>query len=188
MRAALCRIEFRTDLSDIGSVLPGAGSAIIGPSVPQVHGRSGGDAAKAAAAHANFSPAARLQAAEERAGFVYCRVSTDAQEREGTSLETQKAACREYAASRSWTVLEVCRDTASGFRLERTGLDRCVTNRAQPIPTLGDQLIANCTRLVGAQAGARRGECVAHALCRLCGGWPVQRQSCESRGPSKTGR
>ncbi len=55
---------------------------------------------------------------------VYCRVSTDAQERDGTSLDTQERACREYAADEGWTVVEMVRDTASGFSLERPGLDR----------------------------------------------------------------
>ena len=55
---------------------------------------------------------------------IYCRVSTGAQEREGTSLGTQEAECRTYAADKGWTVAEVCLDTASGFTLERTSLDR----------------------------------------------------------------
>ena len=56
---------------------------------------------------------------------IYARVSTDAQEREGTSLDTQEAACTEYARKEGWTVVEeVLRDTASGFTLERPGMER----------------------------------------------------------------
>ena len=37
----------------------------------------------------------------ERA-LIYSRVSTDAQERDGTSLETQERACLEQAAASGW--------------------------------------------------------------------------------------
>src|SRR5262249_55542644 len=53
---------------------------------------------------------------------IYCRVSTDAQERDGTSLETQERACREYAEHAGWYVVSCVRDTASGFTLDRPGL------------------------------------------------------------------
>ena len=53
---------------------------------------------------------------------IYVRVSTDAQEREGTSLDTQERACREHAAAQGWMVTEVAQDTASGFTLDRPGL------------------------------------------------------------------
>lgn len=56
--------------------------------------------------------------------LVYVRVSTDGQERDGTSLETQERACREYAERSGWVVTYVIRDTASGFSLERPGLER----------------------------------------------------------------
>jgi len=55
---------------------------------------------------------------------LYSRVSTDAQERDGTSLDTQERACVEYAAAQGWTVVERVSDTASGFTLDRTGIDR----------------------------------------------------------------
>lgn len=55
---------------------------------------------------------------------VYCRVSTDAQERDGTSLETQERACNDYAESQGWAVVEHVRDSASGYSLERAGMDR----------------------------------------------------------------
>src|SRR5262245_7592087 len=47
---------------------------------------------------------------------IYCRVSTTDQEREGTSLETQEAACRQYAQSHGYAVSEahVYREAYSG--------------------------------------------------------------------------
>ena len=58
--------------------------------------------------------------------LVYSRVSTDAQERDGTSLDTQESACVEYAESNGWMVVERIRDTASGFTLDRQGIERAV--------------------------------------------------------------
>lgn len=55
---------------------------------------------------------------------VYSRVSTDAQERDGTSLDTQERACVEHAHGLGWDVLATFRDTASGYTLERPGLDQ----------------------------------------------------------------
>jgi hypothetical protein len=37
---------------------------------------------------------------------VYSRVSTDAQERDGTSLDTQEKTCVEYAQGKGWVVAE----------------------------------------------------------------------------------
>ena len=45
--------------------------------------------------------------------LVYSRVSTDAQERDGTLLGTQERACVEYAESQRMVVVERIRDTAS---------------------------------------------------------------------------
>ena len=56
--------------------------------------------------------------------LVYSRVSTDAQERDGTSLDTQERACREYAQAKGWTVVECIKDTASGSHLDRPGIER----------------------------------------------------------------
>ncbi len=56
--------------------------------------------------------------------LVYSRVSTDAQERDGTSLDTQERACVEYAESHGMLVVECLRDTASGFTLDRSGIER----------------------------------------------------------------
>jgi site-specific DNA recombinase len=55
---------------------------------------------------------------------IYCRVSTHAQERDGTSLETQQRACEEYAKSEGWFVTQRVKDAASGYSLERPGMDR----------------------------------------------------------------
>ena len=55
---------------------------------------------------------------------VYSRVSTDAQEADGTSLDTQERACVEHAEASGRVVLETVRDTASGFTLNRPGIER----------------------------------------------------------------
>ena len=54
--------------------------------------------------------------------IVYSRVSTDAQERDGTSLDTQERACVEFAAERGWQVVRRIRDAGSGASLDRDGL------------------------------------------------------------------
>ncbi len=54
--------------------------------------------------------------------IVYSRVSTDAQERDGTSLDTQERACVEFATERGWDIVRKVRDSASGSLLEREGL------------------------------------------------------------------
>ena len=56
--------------------------------------------------------------------FIYSRVSTDAQERDGTSLDTQEQACVEYGQDKGWLVVERIRDTASGYTLDRSGIER----------------------------------------------------------------
>ena len=56
--------------------------------------------------------------------IVYSRVSTDAQERDGTSLDTQERACNEFARAQGWRVVETIRDTASGYTLDRPGMER----------------------------------------------------------------
>jgi len=55
---------------------------------------------------------------------IYSRVSTDAQERDGTSLDTQERACIEYAQAKGWIEVETVRDTASGSDLDRPGVER----------------------------------------------------------------
>ena len=54
---------------------------------------------------------------------VYSRVSTDAQERDGTSLDSQERACVDLAAQRGWAVERSIRDAASGFYLDREGIE-----------------------------------------------------------------
>ncbi len=56
--------------------------------------------------------------------LVYSRVSTDAQERDGTFLDTQERECEEFAQTKGWTVVESIRDTASGYTLDRPGIER----------------------------------------------------------------
>lgn len=56
--------------------------------------------------------------------ITYARVSTDAQERDGTSLDTQERACLGFARQQGWLVIESVRDAASGFSLDRDGIER----------------------------------------------------------------
>ena len=56
--------------------------------------------------------------------LVYSRVSTDAQERDGTSLDTQERECVRYAQAKGWVVVECIKDTASGYTLDRPGIDQ----------------------------------------------------------------
>jgi site-specific DNA recombinase len=55
---------------------------------------------------------------------IYVRVSTDGQERDGTSLESQEAACVAFAHAAGWHVVARLRDTASGHTLDRPGMDQ----------------------------------------------------------------
>ena len=63
------------------------------------------------------------EAAPAPRAAIYCRVSTGPQEQDGTSLETQEASCRAYAAQQGWAVVGVWRDayTATEYRA-RPGL------------------------------------------------------------------
>ena len=56
--------------------------------------------------------------------LVYSRVSTDAQEQDGTSLVTQERECVEYAQAKGWTAVECIKDTASGSNLDRPAIER----------------------------------------------------------------
>ncbi len=56
--------------------------------------------------------------------IVYSRVSTDAQERDGTSLDTQERASLDFVRQQGWSVVETIRDAASGFSLDRPGIER----------------------------------------------------------------
>ena len=61
------------------------------------------------------------------------RVSTPGQEAEGTSLDTQEAACRAYAAEHGYSVVAVYREVHSGAELwqrpKLTELREAVRNR-----------------------------------------------------------
>jgi site-specific DNA recombinase len=54
---------------------------------------------------------------------VYCRVSTDSQEAEGTSLQTQLEACRNYCHDRGYEVAYRFSEAYSGLTLERPKLN-----------------------------------------------------------------
>ena len=54
---------------------------------------------------------------------IYCRVSTDNQEREGTSLQTQLEACREYCQGKGYEVDYCFSEAYSGLSLERPKLN-----------------------------------------------------------------
>src|SRR5829696_8911052 len=56
--------------------------------------------------------------------IIYSRVSTDAQERDGTSFDTQEQASLDFARAQGWVVIESVRDAASGFSLDRDGIER----------------------------------------------------------------
>ncbi len=53
---------------------------------------------------------------------VYCRVSTEGQEQDGTSLQTQLEACRKYCQARRYEVGQELSETWSGLALERPKL------------------------------------------------------------------
>lgn len=55
---------------------------------------------------------------------IYCRVSTDNQEREGTSLQTQLANCLKYCQDNGYDVSYRFPETFSGLSLERPELDK----------------------------------------------------------------
>jgi len=53
---------------------------------------------------------------------IYCRVSTDDQEKEGTSLHTQLEACLKYCLDKDYTVVRKFIETFSGLTLDRPKL------------------------------------------------------------------
>jgi len=53
---------------------------------------------------------------------IYCRVSTDDQEKEGTSLKTQMDACLEYCRQKGYQIARQFSETYSGLTLERPKL------------------------------------------------------------------
>ena len=58
-----------------------------------------------------------------KAAAIYCRVSTDNQEREGTSLQTQLEACRNYCQDKGYDVAYRFSEAYSGLMLERPKLN-----------------------------------------------------------------
>jgi site-specific DNA recombinase len=58
---------------------------------------------------------------------IYCRVSTDSQEREGTSLQTQLKACLKFCENKNYEVAYRYSETFSGLSLERPELDKLLT-------------------------------------------------------------
>jgi DNA invertase Pin-like site-specific DNA recombinase len=68
---------------------------------------------------------------------LYCRVSSAGQE-DNTSLATQEAACRVWAAERGLTVASVAREVFSSGELHRPQLDAMIA-RLQP----GDVFLAH---------------------------------------------
>jgi len=70
---------------------------------------------------------------------LYCRVSTDDQEREGTSLQTQRQACIEYAGQHGYQVEDsyILDEVFSGLRIDRpklrTLLDWVKNNEVQAV-------------------------------------------------------
>jgi site-specific DNA recombinase len=62
----------------------------------------------------------------KKIALIYCRVSTEDQEREGTSLQSQVEACLKLAKERGYEVPEECifREVYSGLTLDRPDLTR----------------------------------------------------------------
>lgn len=53
---------------------------------------------------------------------IYCRVSTDDQEKEGTSLKTQLEVCLKYCQDKGYKVVRKFSETYSGLTLDRPKL------------------------------------------------------------------
>ena len=53
---------------------------------------------------------------------IYCRVSTEGQEQDGTSLQTQKEACLRYCQSKGYEIAIQYNEAYSGLSLERPRL------------------------------------------------------------------
>ena len=59
-----------------------------------------------------------------KSAAIYCRVSTDSQEREGTSLQTQLEHCLAYCQNKGYEVTHRFSEAYSGLSLERPELDK----------------------------------------------------------------
>jgi site-specific DNA recombinase len=65
-----------------------------------------------------------MEGGEEMRAAVYCRVSTDNQEKEGTSLQTQLDNCLAYCQRKGYEAAHRFSEVCSGLSLERPELDR----------------------------------------------------------------
>ena len=66
-----------------------------------------------------------LSVEEVMRAVIYSRVSTDAQEQDGTSLDTQERASLAFARERGWIIVDTVRDTASGTVSTGPGWSGC---------------------------------------------------------------
>jgi len=64
-----------------------------------------------------------MELSNRRNAAIYCRVSTDNQENEGTSLDTQRQGCLKYCQDKGYSVTHQFVETWSGLSLERPKLD-----------------------------------------------------------------
>jgi len=64
-----------------------------------------------------------MEGGEEMKAAIYCRVSTEDQEKEGTSLQTQLEACLKYCQDRNYDVAYRFSEAYSGLTLERPKLN-----------------------------------------------------------------
>ncbi len=81
---------------------------------------------------------ARRARGERICVIIYCRVSTDDQEDNGTSLETQAEECRRWAELQGYIVIDVVQETHSGYELDqrkkfKSIMGRCANNEADGI-------------------------------------------------------
>ena len=58
-----------------------------------------------------------VSSSTNQTALIYCRVSTRGQEQDGTSLDTQEAACRAHAEAGGYTVAGVFKDVYSGAEI-----------------------------------------------------------------------
>lgn len=75
-----------------------------------------------------MAPARRPAPTGPTLAFLYDRVSTLQQERDGSSLAAQLAECRQYIARHGWTIHEEYSDTESGKRDDRSDYQRLLAD------------------------------------------------------------
>jgi site-specific DNA recombinase len=63
-----------------------------------------------------------MEGGQKMRAAIYCRVSTEGQEQEGTSLQTQLEACQKYCQKKGYEVAYELSDAYSGLSLERPKL------------------------------------------------------------------